>query len=238
MALSQDLRDRFERLRKRLLDRRVMPFVGAGISTQARVDGDPAFEPTLTHMKQQLVARLRQELQALASSHPNGNQHEILQLFLTLICPENQACIQLQQRIQALTLAVQQDGRDTAAPNSPRLVQSRNLLPSAPTEPAQDATRSLKEQIQHCSPPDCLPLDRLAEIAGWLWGHDAVCETIQIKKFAELEPLPAHRSSELRHSKGHCASGTERSTRIFLYLKSDSSVGYLRMQDRVLSCYA
>ena len=78
MALSENMRDRFERLRKRLLDRRVMPFVGAGISTQARVDGDPAFEPTLTHMKQQLVARLRQELQALASSHPNGDQHEVV----------------------------------------------------------------------------------------------------------------------------------------------------------------
>ena len=36
-------------------------------------------------------------------------------------------------------------------------------------------------------------LDRISEVCEWLLGHEEVCNTIEIDKFAGLKPLPAHR---------------------------------------------
>lgn len=36
-------------------------------------------------------------------------------------------------------------------------------------------------------------LDRISEVCEWLWGYKEVCNIIEIEKFADLQPLPAHR---------------------------------------------
>lgn len=79
----------FERLVGHVLDGRVIPFVGAGISLQARVPGDPDFKPQVSWMEERVreaYARLEAPVEhyarkAAGASDQNDQQRR--QLFLS-----------------------------------------------------------------------------------------------------------------------------------------------------------
>lgn len=117
------LQDRWERLLGRLLDGAVVPFLGAGISSAARVP-DCSLEPRVGWM----CERLRREI-------------------------------------------------------------DRDLKPEDPPDEGDPAL--ILWVLRHCD--DSPSLARLAELGSLLWGPRKVCEILQIERFADLEPLPAHR---------------------------------------------
>jgi hypothetical protein len=73
MSKRSPLEARFNRLLKRMCDGSVVPFVGAGISRQARINGDTHFKPTLKYMAE----TLNQEFKAkVKSEDPNCKQFQ------------------------------------------------------------------------------------------------------------------------------------------------------------------
>lgn len=75
MSDISELRNRFERLIDRLEQGCVVPFVGAGISQEARKDGDEAFKPKASAMQESLSSELAKIpdhddlIQSLISNH-------------------------------------------------------------------------------------------------------------------------------------------------------------------------
>jgi SIR2-like domain len=65
-----DISDRFENILDHLMQSRIVPFVGAGISGDARASGCRDFEPTIKHLKELLRRRIFCHLRALKVGSP------------------------------------------------------------------------------------------------------------------------------------------------------------------------
>lgn len=120
---------KIELLLNRLFEGRLLPFVGAGISINARIPDDPDFIPSLAQMRSRLADDLR----------------------LTLSLPDCEDAYLL-----------------------------RALLP-------EEAGGTFDTRHENVS------FDRLADTANWLWGTEQLCECLEITRFRDLKPLPAHR---------------------------------------------
>ncbi len=60
--MAEDLIKRLKRLRNRLCDMRIIPFLGAGVSNGASHPVDSDFEPTVRYMRERLCERFDQEI--------------------------------------------------------------------------------------------------------------------------------------------------------------------------------
>jgi hypothetical protein len=76
-----DFELRWGRLVDRTLEGGVVPFLGAGVSIEARSNADSAFEPTVQWMQGRLAVRLGTRAAALARRRRRGELRHLLGLL-------------------------------------------------------------------------------------------------------------------------------------------------------------
>lgn len=170
-------RDALEKKLRRLVDRvmlgGVVPFVGAGISQNARVNGSN-LRPMVWFMAEALLKELRSCLDEHCSLAPGlaqssaGASLDCGDLALKPSSVSNlpgRECATLRALLEGATQFLSDHG-DIAECTALRRVCESRLAP---------------------------PLSQLAEIGQLLWGVERVCDILRIDEFTELEPLPAHR---------------------------------------------
>jgi hypothetical protein len=78
---DMDIKERFDIILGHVLRHRVVPFVGAGISRNARIDGCPDFEPDLRFLESLLQKRIGEEIKKRASAgQPLSPECELYEL--------------------------------------------------------------------------------------------------------------------------------------------------------------
>jgi len=164
----KSLSRRLKRLQNRLCDMQVIPFLGAGVSASAQNPHDNNFKPTIDFMKGKLANSLRQYFLKHKDAASSDDALYLLRLSGLI-------GIELLDCISDLYEQINENGKD----GSDRHVEIKELF--------RDAIIDNSELQKDKS------FDRIAEVCNWLWGCDKTCQILEIEKFADLEPLPAHR---------------------------------------------
>jgi hypothetical protein len=166
----------FARLVERVSERRVVPFLGAGISSNATIPGDAEFQPKVWWMTEQLDLALKKELEALS-----GSTRETLEFILEP--PHRQRA--LVQTLSSLFPETKPSEGKEADQESDKKEDCQKRINAIKDDCEEELADWLKQSNRK--------LDQLSDVYSWLAGAARLCKALRISDLTRLAPLPAHR---------------------------------------------